>query len=140
MICNLLLLIKGFDAAFGRIVSHCWCRESIAIAFEHGHVMVLDVTTYSNQHLECGKEIKCMDAVFVADLGFVIVLIDSQSVRFLKLSLDGAGWTTIAMLDYNSSDWILKDETPVHIQLTPDGKHSVLTGDAGSVVLHKLMM
>lgn len=80
-----------------------------------------------------------MDAVYVKDIGFIIAVIDSQSIRFLKLGIGKEGWSTIAMIEYTNSEWILQNEVPEFVALSKNGKHSVSTTDASSLVIHKLM-
>ena len=44
--------LMSFDAEYGHIVCHCWCRNCIIVAFAKGHIIVLDASTYQNKHLK----------------------------------------------------------------------------------------
>ena len=91
---------------------------------------------------EFAEGVKDMDAIYLKDIGYIIAIIDEESIQFIKVSNFDAEseWKTIGITDYTHNDWILKAEIPTNIRITQDGKHSIVITDKGTMLIYMLMI
>merc|ERR1712232_1418203 len=122
----------GYD----NIVYHYWCRNRIILAFENGHIIALDASSYCNQHFECPELVRDMHAIYLQDIGCIIAVIDSECIRFLKLPKDKKECEQLTAIKYADSQWNQEaDGIPNKIQLTQNGTHSVVVTDNGTMII-----